>query len=93
MLTQLATPVGQAIVTRLVAGHGPEAVAGMTIAGRLTPVAFALIFALSGAMGPIISQNLGAGKMQRVRRSFLDAILFMGMVIAGMSGLLIWPAP
>lgn len=93
MLTQLATPVGQAIVTRLVAGHGPEAVAGMTIAGRLTPVAFALIFALSGAMGPIISQNLGAGKMQRVRRSFLDAILFMGMVIAGMSGLLYLARP
>lgn len=88
MLTQLATPIGQAIVTRLVAGHGPEAVAGMTIAGRLTPVAFALIFALSGAMGPIISQNLGAGAKQRVRRSFLDAILFMGMVIAGMSVLL-----
>lgn len=88
ILTQLATPVGQALVTRLVAGYGEAAVAGMAIAGRLTPVAFGMIFALSGAIGPIIGQNLGAGRMDRVRRAFLDAILFTGLVIAGMSALL-----
>ena len=58
ILTQLATPVGQAVVTRMVAGYGEAAVAGMAIAGRLTPVAFGVIFALSGAVGPIIGQNL-----------------------------------
>ncbi|MCZ8133859.1 MAG: MATE family efflux transporter, partial [Rhodobacteraceae bacterium] len=54
VLTQLATPVGQAVVTRMVAGYGEAAVAGMAIAGRLTPVAFGIIFALSGAVGPIL---------------------------------------
>lgn len=88
ILTQLATPVGQAAVTRLVAGHGEAAVAGMAIAGRLTPVAFGIIFALSGAIGPIIGQNLGARRMDRVKRGFLDAILFSALVIAAMSGLL-----
>lgn len=88
ILTQLATPVGQAVVTRMVAGYGEAAVAGMAITGRLTPVAFGMIFALSGAIGPIIGQNLGAGRMDRVRRGFWDAILFTGLVIAAMSGLL-----
>lgn len=81
VLTQLATPIGQAFVTRLIAPYGEAAVAGMAITGRLTPVALGVIFALSGAVGPIIGQNAGAGRMDRVRRTFWDACLFMGMVI------------
>lgn len=88
VLTQLATPVGQAVVTRMVAGFGEAAVTGMAIAGRLTPVAFGMIFALSGAIGPIMGQNLGAGRMDRVRRSFWDAVLFTALVIGVMSALL-----
>lgn len=93
ILTQLATPVGQAIITRMVASHGEEAVAGMAIAGRLTPVAFGIIFALSGAVGPIFGQNLGAKRMDRVRRAFWDANLFAGLVIVGMSALLFIARP
>lgn len=88
ILTQLATPIGQAIVTRMVATHGEAAVAGMAIAGRLTPVAFGIIFALSGAIGPVIGQNLGAGRLDRVRRAFWDAILFATAVTVIMSLLL-----
>jgi hypothetical protein len=39
----------------------------MAIVARLTPVAFGVIFALSGAIGPIIGQNAGAGEGARVR--------------------------
>ncbi len=80
ILTQLATPVGQAFVTRAMAAYGEEAVAGMAIVGRLTPVAFAILFALSGAVGPIIGQNAGARNVERVRRTFRDALLFTGSV-------------
>ena len=76
ILTQLATPVGQAYVTRAMAEFGEEAVAGMAIVGRLTPVAFAVLFALSGAVGPIIGQNAGARNAERVRGTFRDALLF-----------------
>lgn len=76
ILTQLATPVGQAYVTRAMAEYGEEAVAGMAIIGRLTPVAFAIIFALSGAVGPIIGQNAGAKNTDRVGETFRDALLF-----------------
>ncbi|MCU0802083.1 MAG: MATE family efflux transporter [Rhodobacteraceae bacterium] len=85
ILTQMATPVGQALITRMVGVYGEPAVAGMAIAGRLTPVAFAVIFALSGALGPIVGQNLGAGRMDRVARVFRDSIIFTGVVIGVVS--------
>jgi putative MATE family efflux protein len=88
ILTQVATPVGQAFVTRATSAYGEAAVAGMAIAGRLTPVAFGVIFALSGAMGPIIGQNFGAGRMDRVRRAFLDGLVFTGLVILVVSAVL-----
>ncbi len=88
ILTQVATPVGQAFVTRATSAYGEAAVAGMAIAGRLTPVAFGVIFALSGALGPIIGQNFGAGRMDRVRRSFWDALIFTALVILLVSALL-----
>ncbi|KIC50104.1 MATE family efflux transporter [Tateyamaria sp. ANG-S1] len=81
ILTQFATPVGQAIVTRSMAQYGLEAVAGMAIVGRLMPVAFAVIFALSGAVGPILGQNFGAGRYDRVRAGFDAALIFAGSVI------------
>jgi putative MATE family efflux protein len=88
ILTQVATPVGQAFITRATSAYGEAAVAGMAIAGRLTPVAFGVIFALSGAIGPIIGQNLGAERMDRVRRAFIDGLIFTGLVILVVSALL-----
>jgi len=81
ILTQLATPIGQAYVTRSMAEFGEAAVAGMAIVGRTTPIAFGIIFALSGAIGPIIGQNFGAGNHDRVRRAFRDGLIFTAIVV------------
>lgn len=88
ILTQLATPIGQAFVTRSMSTYGEEAVAGMAIIGRLTPVAFGILFALSGAVGPIVGQNFGAGKQDRVKRTYYEALLFTAIVVVVVSGLL-----
>lgn len=88
ILTQFATPLGQAYVTRAMAQFGEDAVAGMAIIGRMAPVAFAVIFALSGAVGPIIGQNYGARRYDRVRRAYADGMLFALVFIVAMSGLL-----
>lgn len=88
ILTQVAMPVGQAFVTRATSAYGEAAVAGMAIAGRPTPVAFGDIFALTTAIGPIVGQNFGAGRMDRVKRSFWDALIFTGLVIGLVSTLL-----
>jgi Na+-driven multidrug efflux pump len=47
-----------------------------------------MIFALAGAVGPIIGQNLGAGQMARVRRTFREAVIFTALVIASVSAIL-----
>lgn len=88
ILTQLATPVGGAYVTRAMAEYGEDAVAGMAVVARLTPVAFGVLFALSGAIGPIVGQNFGAGKLDRVRGSLRDGLIFCAVVVVIMSGLL-----
>jgi putative MATE family efflux protein len=85
ILTQLATPIGQAYVTRSMAAYGEEAVAGMAIVARMTPVAFGVIFAMSGAVGPIMGQNFGAGRHDRVKAAFRDALIFTGLVVVFMS--------
>lgn len=88
ILTQLATPIGQAYVTRSMAEYGEDAVSGMAIIGRIAPVAFGVIFALSGAVGPIIGQNYGARKNDRVLGAFRDGILFTLAVVLLMAALL-----
>lgn len=88
ILTQLATPIGQAYVTRAMAEFGENAVAGMAIVARMTPVAFGVLFALSGAVGPIIGQNHGGGRPDRVRRTFADAFLFTAIVCVAVTAIL-----
>ncbi len=76
VLANVATPIGAAIVTREMAKFGTDAIAGMALIGRITPVAFAVVFALSGAVGPIIGQNHGAGLEHRVRGTFTASLKF-----------------
>jgi putative MATE family efflux protein len=89
ILTQLATPVGSAYVIRAMAQFGEAAVAGMAIVLRLTPVAFAVVFALSGAIGPIIGQNAGAGDFARVRRAYTAGLIFAGLYTLFVTALLL----
>lgn len=77
MLANVAAPIGGAYVTRAAAEFGEAAVAGMAIIGRVTPIAFALIFAMSGSIGPIIGQNFGAGQHDRVRQAFNQSIVLI----------------
>lgn len=75
VLTNLATPLASTYVLKFMANYGDDAVAGATIIGRVVPVVFAFLFALSGAVGPIIGQNAGAGRYDRVRECIYNAML------------------
>jgi putative MATE family efflux protein len=76
VLTQLATPFAVAYSTYVVATYGNDAVTASTIIGRLVPVAFGIVFSLSGAVGPIIGQNFGAKNFDRVVQTLRDGIRF-----------------
>lgn len=74
VLTQVATPVGNAFVTAAIADFGDSAVAGWAVIVRLIPVAFVALFALSGSVGPILGQNLGARRHDRLRATVRDSL-------------------
>ena len=82
VLTNLATPIGNSFVLRSMSQFGDSAVAGTAIMGRILPLAFAAVFALSSAVGPIIGQNAGAGRFDRVRSTLSNALVFNGIYVA-----------
>ena len=82
VISNVASPIAMAILMRYITKFGPEAVAGMAIVGRLSPVVFSVVNALSGAIGAILGQNYGAGLYDRVRRAYFDAIKFLAIYVA-----------
>ncbi|MFT8885807.1 MAG: MATE family efflux transporter [Acetobacter papayae] len=89
ILTNLATPAGGVYVTSAMAGFGLEAVAGQASIERMVPVLFALVFALTGSIGPIMGQNLGAGRYDRVNQTLTAALKIVVMSVSLTWGFLI----
>lgn len=85
VLANLATPAGGAYVTLAMSQFNDSAVAGWAVIGRIIPIAFGAIFALSGAIAPIIGQNLGARQFDRVR-----AVLHGGLRLAALLTAAAW---
>ncbi len=81
ILTNIATPLSLAVVARIVSDFGPAAVAANAVIDRLTPIAFGALFALSGAVGPILAQNWGAGMFHRMRATLRDSFIFAGLYV------------
>ncbi|MEM1132834.1 MAG: MATE family efflux transporter [Pseudomonadota bacterium] len=86
VLTNLATPVGGFLTFRFLAEYNETVIASYAVIGRIVPVAFCLLFSLSGAIGPIVGQNYGARNYARVREAIRSAVIF-----ATGYTLLIWP--
>ncbi len=76
ILTNFATPLGSLILVKSMSKYGDAAQAALAVINQLIPVAFGVVFALSGAIGPIIAQNYGAKKYDRIRQSVIDANIF-----------------
>ncbi|MFL5170266.1 MAG: MATE family efflux transporter [Microvirga sp.] len=89
ILTNVATPIAGGFVTGVVARYGETVIAASATIDRLVPVAFGGLFALSGAIGPILGQNWGAGRFDRMRRSLRDGIVFTAAYVGAVWLLLI----
>lgn len=70
----MLTPLSMAILTALVASYGAAAVAGYGAGARLESMASVIVLALSMSLPPFISQNFGAGRMDRVRSAYRTAL-------------------
>ena len=81
LITNLAGPVGAAYATSQMAKFGTDAVAAAAVIGRIIPVAFAGIYGLSGAVGPVASQNMGAEQWSRVRHTLIASGVFVTLYV------------
>jgi putative MATE family efflux protein len=88
--TQVLVPVAAGIVTRIVSGFGPVAVAAFGVGTRVEAFAMIGVFSLGAGLAPFIGQNYGARNCDRLRR----AIRFCGVasVIFGAAFFLILAA-
>jgi len=88
ILTNIATPVGNGYMTAAMAPYGDATVAAWTIISRLVPVAFGGLFALSGAVGPVVGQNFGARFYDRVRGALNDSLKISTVYVLVVSAIL-----
>lgn len=91
----MLTPISTGIVTAIVAGYGPEAVAAWGVGGRLESIASIVVLSLSMSLPPFISQNFGANNIERVRHAYSLCVkfvivwqLFIFALLALLSGLI-----
>lgn len=73
----MLTPLATAILTAIMASYGPSAVAAFGVGARLESIAILVILALSMTLPPFISQNLGAGNLERVRQAYQVSVRFI----------------
>jgi putative MATE family efflux protein len=93
ILANLATPVANSVSLRLFAAFGESVVAAFAIYDRIIPVAFCVIFALTGSIGPILGQNLGARLPDRVQSTLSNCFVLSGLYAVAVWGLLALLAP
>ena len=66
-VSSLTFPISMLVITRLLAGHGDEVVAGYTVASRVETLVHMVIWSASSSVAPFVGQNWGAENYQRVR--------------------------
>jgi putative MATE family efflux protein len=73
----MLTPIAMAVLTAIIAGFGPAAVAAFGVGSRIESIASLVILALSMTLPPFISQNYGAKQFDRVHGAYRTSIKFV----------------
>lgn len=88
--TNAIVPIATAIITAMIAGYGPEAVAGFGVASRIESLVLVMFYALSAVIGPFVGQNLAVGNQARILESMRLSMFFCvgaGLLVAGLLAL------
>ena len=93
--TNAIIPAATAVITAMLARHGPEAVAGFGVASRIEALTLVVFYALSAIIGPFVGQNMSSGKAERIFRALhlctvfcLGCGLLIALLLAALSGVL-----
>ena len=73
----MLTPIAAAIMTAIAAGYGESVVAAFGVGSRIESIASLVVLAMSMTLPPFISQNFGAGHMNRVKQAYQISIKFV----------------
>ncbi len=91
-LSPLQTIATVLILTRIVAGQGPAALAGYGIGTRLEFLLVPIAFAIGVASVPIVGVAIGAGDVVRARRTAWTAGALAAALLGGIGIMLaVWP--
>lgn len=93
ILSMILMPISAAVITRLLAGFGSEAVAASGAAGRIEMLAFVIPMALGMSLTPFVSQNFGANRLDRISEARILSMRFAFLYGAGVTVLFFVFAP
>ena len=88
-LQQTFVAVGMLALMRIVNGFGTDVVAAYTAAGRLDSLAIIPSMVFSTALSTFVGQNIGAGKIERVKKGLSRTLLMASAVALGTTALII----
>ena len=74
--TNVMEPLSMAIIIRIIAGYGEEAVAAFGVGGRLEALSLIGLWALSTAIIPFVRLNFGAGNSDRIQAALRFGVKF-----------------
>lgn len=75
-LGQSGAALGFTIMNTLIVSYGEDTVAGFSMVNRISDIIMQPIAGIASAITSIISQNLGAGKVDRGKKTFRQAVKF-----------------
>jgi len=89
-LQQTFVALGMMALMGIVNGFGTDVVAAYTAAGRLDSLAIIPSMVFSTALSTFVGQNIGAGKIERVKRGLSRTLLMASFTAVGITLLIIF---
>jgi putative MATE family efflux protein len=93
ILSMVLMPISSTVITKILSRFGQEVVAAVGAAGRMEMFAFMIPMALGISLTPFVSQNFGAGRLDRVRKAWKVVIRFALGYGALITVVFLWAAP
>lgn len=92
-LTNMLVPLSSGALTAMLAEYGGDVVAGFGVATRIESLALLVVFAMTAGISPLVAQNAGANKPERIKQAINGSIKFAIIFQLGMYVLLAVFAP
>jgi len=93
ILSMILMPISATVVTKILSGFGNATIAAIGAAQRIEMFAFIIPMALGISLAPFVSQNLGAGRLGRIRECLRQSSRFAILYGGGIALMFFFGAP